>query len=548
MELSPNNLPSSSPPTIVDNNLLSNSAHPPEIVADLNQRSLMVSIERPPPPASFQNSLLCHENISSTLEQENSTATSIRLSKPITPFTIDFKKRKLLSPKVPKKVKLSETQFKKELEDKFAKQVNSFLKAQNQTSDQDQRKCMEELANKYAKNVPDLLLKLYGSHGIDETFADQIFGKEAFNFKNHTKNDSRQFSCSDINEINAMCFPYGSSIQQLFVNNMCTWPGCKKIFYNLSEFNIHFKLSHNLDTCRNEVQEQTNLISKLKTDLEFETRKLDIMKRYTDSSNKINGINTCENDETTEKCGSKVWERSHKTRIRSYGKSEQDVNIHIRQNRAKYLQNPEKPPYTYATLIRQAIADSQTKHLPLNEIYRWFTTNFMFFRRNIPTWKNAVRHNLSLHKCFERIEHTNDKTSVWTVNDSEYYKSRPIQRNIGHVACGLNNGYRFPQNLAFNETDQAPPNSCMYNIINNSMNNVIDNSMNDITNSSINNSVTNSLSDTSNDNFINLNNIANLSNIANINHIQNVTNMNAIANLNPRASEKAINEMLGFSP
>ncbi|VDK58774.1 unnamed protein product [Anisakis simplex] len=36
---------------------------------------------------------------------------------------------------------------------------------------------------------------------------------------------------------------------------------------------------------------------------------------------------------------------------------------------------------------------------------------------------NAVRHNLSLHKCFARVEQ-NVKGAVWTVDDSEFYRRR----------------------------------------------------------------------------------------------------------------------------
>lgn len=37
--------------------------------------------------------------------------------------------------------------------------------------------------------------------------------------------------------------------------------------------------------------------------------------------------------------------------------------------------------------------------------------------------QNAVRHNLSLHKCFVRVE--NVKGAVWTVDEHEYQKRRP---------------------------------------------------------------------------------------------------------------------------
>lgn len=37
--------------------------------------------------------------------------------------------------------------------------------------------------------------------------------------------------------------------------------------------------------------------------------------------------------------------------------------------------------------------------------------------------QNAVRHNLSLHKCFVRVE--NVKGAVWTVDEIEFQKRRP---------------------------------------------------------------------------------------------------------------------------
>jgi len=42
--------------------------------------------------------------------------------------------------------------------------------------------------------------------------------------------------------------------------------------------------------------------------------------------------------------------------------------------------------------------------------------------------QNAVRHNLSLHKCFMRVE--NVKGAVWTVDEMEYHRRRP-QRGTG---------------------------------------------------------------------------------------------------------------------
>lgn len=109
----------------------------------------------------------------------------------------------------------------------------------------------------------------------------------------------------------------------------------------------------------------------------------------------------------------------------------------IARNREFYQTHDVRPPYTYASLIRQAIHESKDSQLTLNEIYNWFQDTFAYFRRNAATWKvpslashphslspvptrslfqNAVRHNLSLHKCFTRVE--NVKGAVWTVDDN----------------------------------------------------------------------------------------------------------------------------------
>lgn len=63
-----------------------------------------------------------------------------------------------------------------------------------------------------------------------------------------------------------------------------------------------------------------------------------------------------------------------------------------------------KPPYSFSCLIFMAIEDSPIKKLPVKDIYNWILTHFPYFQ-NAPTgWKNSVRHNLSLNKCFKKVE------------------------------------------------------------------------------------------------------------------------------------------------
>lgn len=67
--------------------------------------------------------------------------------------------------------------------------------------------------------------------------------------------------------------------------------------------------------------------------------------------------------------------------------------------------NPNcKPPYSFSCLIFMAIEDAPSKRLPVKDIYNWILEHFPYFA-NAPTgWKNSVRHNLSLNKCFKKVD------------------------------------------------------------------------------------------------------------------------------------------------
>ena len=63
-----------------------------------------------------------------------------------------------------------------------------------------------------------------------------------------------------------------------------------------------------------------------------------------------------------------------------------------------------KPPYSFSSLIFMAIESSPIKALPVKDIYAWIAKNFPFYKMAPDGWKNTVRHNLSLNKCFQKIE------------------------------------------------------------------------------------------------------------------------------------------------
>ncbi|KAJ8367888.1 hypothetical protein SKAU_G00079160 [Synaphobranchus kaupii] len=63
-----------------------------------------------------------------------------------------------------------------------------------------------------------------------------------------------------------------------------------------------------------------------------------------------------------------------------------------------------KPIYSYSILIFMALRSSRTGSLPVSEIYGFMTEHFPYFKTAPDGWKNSVRHNLSLNKCFEKVE------------------------------------------------------------------------------------------------------------------------------------------------
>ncbi|XP_061578359.1 forkhead box protein P2-like [Cololabis saira] len=248
----------------------------------------------------------------------------------------------------------------------------------------------------------------------------------------------------------------------LFAHGVCNWPGCESVCENFTRFIKHISSEHTLDdrsTAQCRVQMQ--VVQQLELQLRKERKCLQAMMAhlYLPSSEaqppqsdraadpwgpQIIGVQlspgrvsnhmasvrlldsaqgsprpvgspsqSCEEDSPTHApCTGAVRRRHHPLVFSLSPEGEYEL----------YKNTDIRPPFTYATLIRQAIMEASDMQLTLNEIYNWFTRTFAYFRRNAATWKNAVRHNLSLHKCFVRVE--NVRGAVWTVDEAEYQRRR----------------------------------------------------------------------------------------------------------------------------
>ncbi|XP_062997747.1 forkhead box protein P4 isoform X1 [Elgaria multicarinata webbii] len=244
----------------------------------------------------------------------------------------------------------------------------------------------------------------------------------------------------------------------LYGHGECKWPGCETLCEDLGQFVKHLNTEHALDdrsTAQCRVQMQ--VVQQLEIQLAKESERLQAMmahlhmrpsepKPFSQPLNLVSSATLSKSTSDTFPDGlphpptsatapitplrqgpsvisSSTLHNVGPIRRRNSEKFCTPISSELAQNHEFYKNADVRPPFTYASLIRQAILETPDRQLTLNEIYNWFTRMFAYFRRNTATWKNAVRHNLSLHKCFVRVE--NVKGAVWTVDELEYQKRRP---------------------------------------------------------------------------------------------------------------------------
>uniref|UniRef100_A0A671T7U2 Forkhead box P2 n=1 Tax=Sinocyclocheilus anshuiensis TaxID=1608454 RepID=A0A671T7U2_9TELE len=251
-----------------------------------------------------------------------------------------------------------------------------------------------------------------------------------------------------------------AAAHSLYGHGVCKWPGCESVCDDFGQFLKHLNSEHALDdrsTAQCRVQMQ--VVQQLEIQLSKERERLQAMMAHLHMRpsepkpspkplNLVSSVTMSKNlpsvspptlPQTPTTPTAPVTPLSQMSQVPNVlspanvpcmgamrrhhtDKYSMPLSSEIAPNYEFYKNADVRPPFTYATLIRQGIMESGDMQLTLNEIYSWFTRTFAYFRRNAATWKNAVRHNLSLHKCFVRVE--NVKGAVWTVDEMEYQKRR----------------------------------------------------------------------------------------------------------------------------
>ncbi|KAI2661655.1 Forkhead box protein P3 [Labeo rohita] len=225
----------------------------------------------------------------------------------------------------------------------------------------------------------------------------------------------------------------------LCVKGQCGWPGCSKsreVFKEYGHFLKHLSTDHAPgDRSIAQLRMQKDKVQYMENQLTAERQKLQAMQLHL-----FDVKSTSEDGNSVEKSGhlsgllqpaacqnaNGVYDSDRaaaEALTQGYWQiSTSHVIPGIIPSFEYYKLTNMRPPFTYASMIRWAILESPEKQLTLNEIYHWFTRMFFYFRHNTATWKNAVRHNLSLHKCFVRVE--GRKGSVWTVDEEEFLRRK----------------------------------------------------------------------------------------------------------------------------
>jgi hypothetical protein len=88
------------------------------------------------------------------------------------------------------------------------------------------------------------------------------------------------------------------------------------------------------------------------------------------------------------------------------------------KNGSSASNDPTKPPKPYLEIIANAILSTDIKMMQLHEIYNLMEKKYDYFAKNInKSWRNSVRHNLSLNECFKKAGRgTNGKGNYWEIH------------------------------------------------------------------------------------------------------------------------------------
>ena len=120
-----------------------------------------------------------------------------------------------------------------------------------------------------------------------------------------------------------------------------------------------------------------------------------------------------------------------------------------------------KPSHSYIALIAMAILSKPSKKVLLGDIYSYISEKFPYYRSKDKSWRNSIRHNLSLNECFIKAGRSeNGKGNYWAIHPANLedfangdFRRRRARRRVrkNHSAlCTRYGTYPFQQHAFLN--------------------------------------------------------------------------------------------------
>lgn len=135
----------------------------------------------------------------------------------------------------------------------------------------------------------------------------------------------------------------------------------------------------------------------------------------------------------------------------------------------------DRPPHSYIALISMAILSKIDRKILLNEIYDWVIQNFPYYQsRTDKSWRNSIRHNLSLNECFIKVGKAgNGRGYYWSIHSANLndFKKGDFRRRQARLRAKHDKNHTSPNSKPAKEIKEKAitnqPNQTAQNFQNN---------------------------------------------------------------------------------
>ncbi|XP_055847553.1 forkhead box protein O isoform X2 [Episyrphus balteatus] len=120
------------------------------------------------------------------------------------------------------------------------------------------------------------------------------------------------------------------------------------------------------------------------------------------------------------------------------GDSQQAVSQNVGSSKKNSSRRNAWGNLSYADLITHAIGSATDKRLTLSQIYEWMVQNVPYFKdkgdsNSSAGWKNSIRHNLSLHNRFMRVQNEGTGKSSWWMLNPDAKPGKSVRRRAASM-------------------------------------------------------------------------------------------------------------------